>query len=410
MSNTNQSSQVISSLRNEASATVEGLTNEMKAQKLCLIYLFFRQWTGQACLRRFDYSVGKDGKMPSQMVAASYGNKRLIDPKHLRIFKTLKSRAEALLDAHGIPFCKGMVIPLEGAENVINELRKIAEKFNRERDELVADLPRLAEQWQDENPEFRDQLATALPDPELVRTKMNADFGVMQFQPLEALNQGGLDRAVDDLFDEILIDVAKRAKSIFECSIQGRAPEDLTLKTLSGLRSMKSKLEGLEFISPSISGIQKLINQLLGVMPKKGQKFTAEQFNLLSGALGLLQNEGLLRSVADGKTNLSQYMAHAFPESVANATEGQGGLFLSSQLPPVVVESQPQFPVVAEPVAQPSVEEDPEALLQECFGELDVAEEGVQAQTNEPVISDEENEPIVEEAEISAPEIMLSQF
>ena len=87
---------VINSTSTAADNCVE-LPAHLKAKKLVVFYLFFRQWTGTVSMSRSDYSARTDGSLPPDEVTANYGMKRVIDPKHLRIFDTLKKRAETIL-------------------------------------------------------------------------------------------------------------------------------------------------------------------------------------------------------------------------------------------------------------------------------------------------------------------------
>lgn len=84
---------------------------ELKAQKLCVIYLFFRQWTGTATMQRADYMIGKDGYLPPEEVTANYGQKRVIDPVHLRVFDTLKNEPRLFLPTTACPFAKVLYYP-----------------------------------------------------------------------------------------------------------------------------------------------------------------------------------------------------------------------------------------------------------------------------------------------------------
>lgn len=79
----------------EAAANCVALPQDYLTKNLVIFYLFFRQWTGSVAMTRADYSDGiKDGTLPPDEVTANYGQKRVIDPKHLRIFETLKKRAK----------------------------------------------------------------------------------------------------------------------------------------------------------------------------------------------------------------------------------------------------------------------------------------------------------------------------
>lgn len=306
-------SNVINSTKTSAQTCVE-LTPELKAQNLALVYLFFRQWTGTTSMARTDYAVGANGSLPPSEVAASYGLKRVIDPKELRVFENLKRRAEALLENVGLPFCKGTVIPVAKSAEVISGLKGIAEEYNRERDRFVSELPTLCQQWIAKNPGFASRLV--IPTQHDIAERINADFAIFQFTPLG----NGLDatksvnRTVDGLFGEVIADVVRRAKILRSKSVEGKQPEDLSQRTLSTLRVIEQKLRGLQFINTGVLPIVELVDRLLSWMPRRREgKFSVHQFQALHAGLGVLVDEDLLQQVASRQVTLDGYFATAFP-------------------------------------------------------------------------------------------------
>lgn len=299
-----------------AAARCVELPAELMSERLCVVYLYFRQWTGTVSMCQDDYSVGKDGSLPPQQVAANYGQKRVIDPKYLRVFEALKKRAESLLADHGLPFCKGTVIPLAQAKVVLTSLADIARDYNKERDAFVAQLEERSQEWINRNPDFAEQIKAASPVAKDIATRINADFAVMRFQPLgpEVDVSQSLNRAVDGLFAEVIADVAKRSAQLYRRSVFGKKPEDLSQRTLSAIKTMRVKLTGLRFLNSGVGPIIALLDRLLGILPAKG-KFSVHQYNAFNAALGLLRDEAMLREVALGKQTLDEYLACALPET-----------------------------------------------------------------------------------------------
>lgn len=298
-----------------------GFPVELKAQKLCVIYLFFRQWTGTATMQRADYTIGKDGYLPPEEVTANYGQKRVIDPIHLRVFDTLKKRAETLLADHGLPFCKGVVLPVDKAPEILSGLRDIADEYNQARDSLASTLDEKCREWIARNPEFAEQIRAAQPNAGSVAQKINADFAVFRFVPAEAEidKTDSLKRTVDGLFGEVIEDVAKRSRLLHKRSVSGKCADDLSQRTLSTLKVMKEKLNGLRFLNGGVTPIIDLIDRLLALMPTRG-KFTADQFNALNASLGVLCSEQLLIEVATGKLTLNAHLASVLPALAQTST------------------------------------------------------------------------------------------
>lgn len=152
------------------------------------------------------------------------------------------------------------------------------------------------------------------PDACSVKQKINADFAVFRFVPAEAEidKTDSLKRTVDGLFDEVIEDVAKRSRLLHKRSVTGKSADDLSQRTLSTLKVMKEKLNGLRFLNGGVAPMIDLINRLLSLMPTRG-KFTPDQFNALNAALSVLCSEQLLVEVATGKLTLDSYLANALP-------------------------------------------------------------------------------------------------
>lgn len=305
------SDNVSTSVRTEAQQCV-ALPDQLLSQQLVIFFLFFRQWTGEAVMSRADLSAGiVEGELPPDVITASYGSLKVIDPEVLKKFHTLKKRAETLLKDAGVPFCKGYAVPTGEAKDVADKLRVIANEYNQERDTLTKQLPQLISQWRIAHPELNNFV---IPDPTDISRRINADFGMTHMTTVSAdidQSQSFAQVAKDDLFSGIIKDVAKRSKDLLKRSVEGHKPEDLSQKTLSQLRFISNKLNTLRFIHHGVAPLCTLVNGLLNIMPTKG-KFDQGQFLTLQASLSLLMSEDLLTEVARGKITLEGYL-QAFP-------------------------------------------------------------------------------------------------
>lgn len=305
------SDNVSTSVRTEAQQCV-ALPDQLLSQQLVIFFLFFRQWTGEAVMSRADLSAGiVEGELPPDVITASYGSLKVIDPEVLKKFHTLKKRAETILKDAGVPFCKGYAVPTGEAKDVADKLRVIADEYNQERDTLTKQLPQLISQWRIAHPELNNFV---IPDPTDISRRINADFGMTHMTTVSAdidQSQSFAQVAKDDLFSGIIKDVAKRSKDLLKRSVEGHKPEDLSQKTLSQLRFISNKLNTLRFIHHGVAPLCTLVNGLLSIMPTKG-KFNQGQFLTLQASLSLLMSEDLLTEVARGKITLEGYL-QAFP-------------------------------------------------------------------------------------------------
>ena len=127
--------------------------------------------------------------------------------------------------------------------------------------------------------------------------------------------KGSTAQSPPGLFEEVLRDISKRSKLLLHRSVVGKQPEDLSQRTLSTLKVMREKLTSLQFLNSGVRPLLELLNRLLAIMPTRG-KFSTQQFNILSGALGLMCDESLLNEVATGRLTLDQYISNSFGTTI----------------------------------------------------------------------------------------------
>lgn len=357
------SDNVSTSVRTDAERCVS-LPENLLSEQLVMFFLFFRQWTGEVTATRSDLSAGIiEGQLPPDEITASYGRFKVIDPQNLKRFETLKKRAETALKEVGVPFCKGYAIPTVKAKELADRLRSIAEEFNRERDTLINELPKLLHDWRQAHPEVSRVLP---PDPTDIARRINADFGMTHMACVSSeidAEQSFVKVAQNDLFGSVIKDVAKRSGDLLRKSVQGKQPDDLSQKTLGVLRSISTKLAGLRFLHSGVTPLCEVVDRLLAVMPTEG-KFTHGQFLTLQASLALLSNESLLAEVANGRLTLESYLS-AIPYAPGSlfATPDTTSVSTAPQAEETsVVETSNEVTTMEEPVeASPATAEETKA-------------------------------------------------
>ena len=91
-------------------------TTDITALKqLTAIRLDVNIWSARRKLTATDLATPD---LPPESLA-SLGSKKVCNPEDLRVFATLKARAIALLDRHGVRFLGGWVIPEAATRSVI---------------------------------------------------------------------------------------------------------------------------------------------------------------------------------------------------------------------------------------------------------------------------------------------------
>ena len=109
------------------------MTNVTVLDHLLVVNLDIHVWTARKKLSAPD--LGDADLPPGDL--ASLGSKRVCNPKEIQTFNTLKARAVALLDRHGVRFLGGWAVPQQVIDEICMELTAIRDEFNQTKDEFL---------------------------------------------------------------------------------------------------------------------------------------------------------------------------------------------------------------------------------------------------------------------------------
>ncbi len=225
-------------------------------------------WSGAKKLRPED--LGGVTLPPATL--ASLGHKKVFDPASLRVFKTLKRRAERVLTDVGVRFLGGYAIPESKADEVHESLLEIESEFLASKLTFLSEYDTKLEEWLEGAGEWAPLIRRAIEPASSVSQKMN--FGFTAFKVGEAENssaavQGNLTRQTEGLTGQLMREIAQAARDTLDESYTGRT--EVTRKALSPLKTMRSKLAGLMFLNHSeIGGLVQSIDTVMTSIPKTG--------------------------------------------------------------------------------------------------------------------------------------------
>ena len=171
-------------------------------EKLVVVHLDFRQWTGTTVFKESDFQIGDNGRLPPKAIIRELGSKNIIDPKSLERFNTIKQRARALLEQNGVPFMGGWGIPLDRAEEILKELKAHADEYESEKAEFLKNYDKKVEEWISQNPDFETQLRSAVKTAFEVDSRIYARFTAVRVAPV--CDNDGLEAEVGSLGDRLL--------------------------------------------------------------------------------------------------------------------------------------------------------------------------------------------------------------
>jgi len=259
-----------------------------KIEEACVaISLQISLWGGRRKLNPED--LGSEAKLPPDKLA-SLGSKKICDPNELKIFNTIKTRAENLLKRVGIGnlFAKScFVIPNCRIQEVIAELVTIRNDFNQARDQFLKNYDKRLEEWIVENDEWRSLIEGSLLSKEEVRNKIGFDFTAFAFgQTTIPELDNEFSKTVSGLNSRLFFEISVAAKDSFERSFEYR--DSVTDKSLGPLRVIREKLKGFTICSVEAQPIVDDIDAVLSSIPQNGQPITGSPLFALRALLALL--------------------------------------------------------------------------------------------------------------------------
>jgi len=274
---------------------------------LIVVALHTTIWSGEKKLRPEDLG---GVKLPPDKLA-SLGSKRTFDPVALRVFKTLKRRAERALSDVGVRFLSGYAIPESALDSVFQVLIEVEAEFVEAKRDFLFDYDTKLEAWLKEAGEWSEIVRKAVEPASSVANKLHCGFTAYKVgEPVAAsvMVQETLARQVGGLSDQLMQEVAQAAKETLEESYNGRT--EVTRKALSQVNNIKAKLEGLMFLNPAeIGGLVMNVNAVLAAVPKSGPITGA----VLAGIVGVLSQMANIQGFVAAAAKVQQEAADAPP-------------------------------------------------------------------------------------------------
>lgn len=253
-------------------------------ERMALVDLDVRIWSGRAKLRPEDINLGAGGELPPEQ-ASSLGSKKVFDPTYLRPFERLKKSGERYLAEHGMSLLGAWAVPIDHLDQLTAKLDDIKRQFREAEEEFRSHYDTRFEAWVDEfhaHPDFQQQLRKAKVAQDEIPGRFHFRYSVVRIQP--AAQPGDLQTQVEGLGDEMLEDVAQEAAELYRRAFAGFGGEDrhYSQRTLRPLKRIRSKLDGLLFLDSAAQVLVSAIDDVLGRLPDKGKLSPAQIVEVVS--------------------------------------------------------------------------------------------------------------------------------
>lgn len=292
----------------------------VKADKLMVVILDFRQWSGTTVLRESDIKVGTDGKLPPKAVIAQLGQKNILDPKLLDRFGTIKARAVRFLNDNGVGFLGGYAVPIDKAAEVVTVLDGFVEEYEKAKADFMKSYDTLVDDWIRQNPEFAEELRAAKKSRAEVDQKICAAYTAVRVQPIEEKDRvDRFNQDVDSLAERLLRSVAQTAGKLSLGSFDKNG-RSTAIRPVPTLRKISSKLKGLSFLDEGVEPIIEMIDALLAKIPADG-RIVGPLFWETQAVVSVLADVARMKAIADGSLSLDLWRENFVPEEAKPTDE-----------------------------------------------------------------------------------------
>lgn len=221
-------------------------------------------WQGRRSLKATD--LESIGLPPEEL--ASLGSKKVSDPQDLKIFSTLKRKAERACSKQSVRFLKGYATSLEVATELEKQLLSIQNEFEQAKIDFISQYEQKVSDWVNQFPDWKHKLESAVVPKSIVETRFAFDFQLYQIKPSQD-NVAGLDKVATGLGSQLFKEIAQEAKDLYERSILGM--DKVSRRVVTGsINNLLSKLDTLEYMSPKCRPIINTVNTLLSGLPATG--------------------------------------------------------------------------------------------------------------------------------------------
>jgi len=256
-------------------------------EKLTVVMLDVTTYTGRKSLSKGEKArMGIDA--PEDLLSVGY--KKVIDPKEVAIFQTLKKNVERLCYKHGARFLGGFAVEAKKAQELMHEIKVIKDQYEEAACEFVASYDQKIKAWRTQHPGYESMINDSLTPGQL---KHNLRFGVqtVQVMPVES-DCSNLDDKVAGLGGRVLHEISQDANRLWDASLRGR--ERVSQKVLNPIRAMKEKLDSLSFVDPRLSYMVDHIEGVLAELPKSGYMEAGDVAKIAGLVLVLARGDGYI--------------------------------------------------------------------------------------------------------------------
>ena len=271
------------------------MTTMQSIEGVICVRLDFTIWAGRKQLKIEDLKKISGDQIPPGDLA-SLGSKKICDPADLKIFSTLKSRAQRTCLKVGVKFLGGYAVPQAHIKTVMVELEAIEREYEIATKNFLSNYDCNIDEWMKSHQQWEEIIRTAIEPAHKIKEKLLFSY---QAYKVNVASDGdddlnlGLQTQAEGLGDQLFFEVSQMANKAWEDSYKGK--EKVTQKGLWPVNNILDKLNALSFIDVRVGPVVAHIEQVIAEFPKKGA-IDGANFSSVAGLLLLLSNTDKMKA------------------------------------------------------------------------------------------------------------------
>lgn len=239
-------------------------------EKTVIVNILFSKASGRKKMQASDLGLRDDQLPPDQV--ATLGSKTTINPKTLKVFSTLKRRADRLCDVAGVKLsATTYAIPETRLASFCVEMDKIINEYETEIFNFINKYDHEVKEWVAEisasNALWGNVIQNAINSAELMIGKFCADYDIYklstQVETAEEklrLNKQSL-KISNGMKETVYKDITKLLKTFQD------TPRIKAKSVHSAINKILEKVDGLTFVDPRYFEIKNLIQKTIHFLP-----------------------------------------------------------------------------------------------------------------------------------------------
>ncbi|MYM92733.1 DUF3150 domain-containing protein [Duganella vulcania] len=236
---------------------------------------------------------------------------KLIDPKDLTKFRTIKQRMWRAYSQPGLKFMGGRAMSRPTALQLCKVLDECIAEANLEKKSFTDSFFTRAKAWAEQHPQHKEALTKALSNVGNIGERIKFNYlpfpiGILDDQdsPLNAK----IETQIEGLADELFRKNSARATEIWEQSFMSEAPAgkgevksarmSVRASCLKPICELRDNFVDLAFIDDRAEPVVSYINHVLGALPPEGP-FEGRDLSSLQMLLMMLRNADMTKQVGE---------------------------------------------------------------------------------------------------------------